>query len=70
MYLIFIYNDDDIDIPCKLESSAAVQKIKDVLNTRIRIEKLDADDYYGFEIDGNRRFVLPILPLHIIQLWR
>jgi len=24
----------------------------------IQIEKLDIDDYYGFEIDGNRRFVL------------
>jgi hypothetical protein len=25
---------------------------------RISVEKLDVDDYYGFEIDGNRRFVL------------
>ena len=59
MYLIFIYNNDDIDVPCKLESSIAkVQKIKDALHTRIRIEKLEVDDYYGFEIDGNRRFVL------------
>jgi len=25
---------------------------------KIKLEKLDEDDYYGFEIDGNRRFVL------------
>jgi len=25
---------------------------------KIKLEKMDEDDYYGFEIDGNRRFVL------------
>jgi superfamily II DNA or RNA helicase len=29
-----------------------------VLKYRIHLEKLPEDDYYGFEIDGNRRFVL------------
>ena len=46
------------------------------MNTRIKIEKLDVDDYYGFEIDGNRRFVLgdftvthnTIMALKIISL--
>jgi hypothetical protein len=28
------------------------------LKYQIRVEKLDVDDYYGFEIDGNRRFLL------------
>jgi superfamily II DNA or RNA helicase len=28
------------------------------LNYKIQVLKLDVDDYYGFEIDGNRRFVL------------
>lgn len=28
------------------------------LEYKINIEKLEIDDYYGFEIDGNRRFVL------------
>jgi len=28
------------------------------LSYKIRIEKLEVDEYYGFEIDGNRRFVL------------
>jgi superfamily II DNA or RNA helicase len=32
--------------------------IKDALVYRITIEKLEVDEYYGFEIDGNRRFVL------------
>jgi len=31
---------------------------EDVLKYRIHLEKLSEDDYYGFEIDGNRRFVL------------
>ena len=52
------------------------KEIKDVLNTRIKIEKLEVDDYYGFEIDGNRRFVLgdftvthnTIMALKIISL--
>jgi replication factor C subunit 3/5 len=31
---------------------------KDFLNYKIKIEKLDIDKYYGFEIDGNKRFLL------------
>jgi superfamily II DNA or RNA helicase len=34
------------------------RQIKNVLNYRIKLTKLDIDNYYGFEIDGNRRFVL------------
>ena len=30
----------------------------DPLQYAIEVEKLDEDEYYGFEIDGNRRFVL------------
>jgi superfamily II DNA or RNA helicase len=30
----------------------------DSLTYQIKLEKLDIDDYYGFEIDGNHRFVL------------
>lgn len=51
------------------------RQIKDVLNYRIKLTKLEVDDYYGFEIDGNRRFVLgdftvthnTILSLNIIS---
>jgi superfamily II DNA or RNA helicase len=47
-------------IPTKIpRKQAKVRKqIKDVLVSRISIQKLDVDTYYGFEIDGNRRFVL------------
>ena len=34
------------------------RQIKDVLMTRIRCENIGEGDYYGFEIDGNRRFLL------------
>jgi len=32
--------------------------VEDTLEYDIHLEKLEEDDYYGFEIDGNRRFVL------------
>uniref|UniRef100_A0A6C0HUL8 Helicase ATP-binding domain-containing protein n=1 Tax=viral metagenome TaxID=1070528 RepID=A0A6C0HUL8_9ZZZZ len=44
--------------PTKKACEVSVQQIKDVLKYRIHLEKLPEDDYYGFEIDGNRRFVL------------
>jgi superfamily II DNA or RNA helicase len=48
------------DIPVKLNRKKAQprKQIKDVLVTRIKVVKKEVDDYYGFEIDGNRRFVL------------
>lgn len=48
------------NIPTKIPTKRAnVRKqIKDVLMSRIKLEKQDVGDYYGFEIDGNRRFVL------------
>lgn len=49
---------EDIPVKCDRKKAHPRKQIKDALNTRIRLEKLDVDDYYGFEIDGNRRFVL------------
>lgn len=49
---------EDIPVKCARKKAHVRKQIKDALNTRIKIEKLDVDDYYGFEIDGNRRFVL------------
>ena len=49
---------DEIPVKCIRKKVTPRQQIKDALNTRIRLEKLEVDDYYGFEIDGNRRFVL------------
>ena len=47
-------------IPVKLERKKANKRkqIKNVLNTSIKVVKREVDDYFGFEIDGNRRFVL------------
>ncbi len=47
------------EIPCLLERKKAnTTPNKDQLCNAIKIKKLDVDDYYGFEIDGNRRFLL------------
>lgn len=45
-------------IPCMLQKNITNQASKENLNTVITIEKLGVDDYYGFEISGNRRFLL------------
>src|SRR5690606_11956196 len=47
-------------IPVKLERNKANERKskKDVLVVGFKIEKLKEDNYYGFEITGNRRFVL------------
>ena len=47
-------------IPVKLERKKANKRkqIKNVLNTCIKVVKREVDEYFGFEIDGNRRFVL------------
>ena len=49
---------DEIPVKCPRKKVNPRKQMKDVLNTRIKIEKLEVDDYYGFEIDGNHRFVL------------
>ena len=67
---------ENIPVKCHRKQAHARKQIKDALNTRIKIEKLDVDNYYGFEIDGNRRFVLgdftvthnTIMALKIISL--
>ena len=49
---------DEIPVKCPRKKVEPRKQIKDALNTHIRLEKLEVDDYYGFEIDGNHRFVL------------
>jgi superfamily II DNA or RNA helicase len=49
---------DEIPVKCPRKKVTPRKQIKDALSTRIKLEKLEVDDYYGFEIDGNRRFVL------------
>ena len=49
---------EEIPVLCKRKKNPARKQIKDALVYRIKVEKLEVDEYYGFEIDGNRRFVL------------
>lgn len=48
------------EIPTILQRKSAIkrQQKKDVLVTGITLSKLEIGEYYGFEIDGNHRFVL------------
>jgi superfamily II DNA or RNA helicase len=48
------------EVPCKIRRKIIEprRQKKDVLNTGIHLEKLEVGEYFGFEIDGNRRFVL------------
>ena len=54
-----IYGEGMQHIPVKIAcKTAAVSQLKNALNVGILLEPLGEDDYYGFAIDGNRRFVL------------
>lgn len=59
-YLTNIYGKgiEEIPVLCRRKKGYVRNQIKDALSYRLQIQKLDVDDYYGFEIDGNRRFVL------------
>ena len=61
VYYKNIINGDGLQfIPVKYEDKKAKFKYRviDTLKYRIDVQRLGEDDYYGFEIDGNRRFVL------------
>jgi hypothetical protein len=49
---------ENIPTLCLRKKAQPRKLIRDCLKYRIALEKLKEDDYYGFEIDGNRRFVL------------
>ena len=57
---IYIYGVglEDIPILCKRKIFSKRKQIKDALVYSLNVEKLEVDNYYGFEIDGNKRFVL------------
>ena len=59
-YRTFIHGKGLEEIPVKCERKKCLprKQIKDVLVTRIKVVKKEQDDYYGFELDGNRRYVL------------
>lgn len=58
-YRISITGDTD-KIPCRVARRKASkrQQKKDVLRTGINVESIGEGDYYGFEIDGDRLFLL------------
>jgi len=49
---------EEIPVKCKRKKATVRKLLRDVLKYRISLKKMDIDDYYGFEIDGNHRFVL------------
>uniref|UniRef100_A0A6C0B8S6 Helicase ATP-binding domain-containing protein n=1 Tax=viral metagenome TaxID=1070528 RepID=A0A6C0B8S6_9ZZZZ len=49
---------EEIPVKCSRKKPHKRELIRDVLKYRISLEQIGVDDYYGFEIDGNRRFVL------------
>lgn len=51
-------NTSEIPTLCQRKQANQRRQIKNVLNTGIKVKQLDIDDYYGFEIDGNHRYVL------------
>lgn len=49
---------EHIPVLCPRKKANPRQQIKDVLVSGIKVEELQEDNYYGFMIDGNERFVL------------
>lgn len=49
---------DEIPVKCPRKKGKPRKLLRDCLKYRISINPIGIDDYYGFEIDGNRRFVL------------
>ena len=59
-YRCSIFGQGVEEVPCKVRRKQIEPRmqIKNVLNVGIHLEKLDVGEYFGFEIDGNHRFVL------------
>lgn len=60
-YYKILFSGEGIDtIPTKIKRKQASERIinKNTLICKIDVEKLEVGDYCGFEIDGNRRFLL------------
>jgi superfamily II DNA or RNA helicase len=49
---------ETIPVKCERKKASKRKQIKNVLNTRVRIEKKEVDNYYGFTLDGNHRYLL------------
>jgi hypothetical protein len=51
-------NTEDIPVLCPRKKANKRKQKKDVLKTGITVKEVGYDDYYGFEIDGNRRYLM------------
>lgn len=51
-------NTSEIPTLCSRKRVRTRSQIKNVLNTGITVNHVGVDDYYGFEIDGNHRYLL------------
>jgi hypothetical protein len=49
---------DEIPVKCPRKKAREHKQLKNCLNTGISVIPMEEDDYYGFQIDGNSRFVL------------
>jgi superfamily II DNA or RNA helicase len=49
---------EDIPVLINRKKCGPRKLVKNPLHSSIKVEKLEVDNYYGFEIDGNRRFLL------------
>jgi len=49
---------NEIPVKCPRKKAGPRKQKKDVLNNGITVKHAGYDNYYGFEIDGNRRFIL------------
>lgn len=49
---------EEIPVLCSRKKAYPRKQIKDVLVSGITVTELGEDEYYGFELDGNHRFVL------------
>jgi hypothetical protein len=52
------YGTHEIPTLCPRKKANVRKQIKNVLVTGITVEEVGVDNYYGFEIDNNRRYVL------------
>ena len=71
-------NTSEIPTLCSRKQAKPRRQIKNVLNTGITVKRLGVDNYYGFEIDGNSRYLLgdftvthnTLMSVHIISKLR
>ena len=49
---------ETIPVKCERKKAKNIKRRANHLNTRIKIEKKEVDNYYGFTLDGNHRYLL------------